>query len=317
MAEAAEGGALPELLIVGSGAMACLFGARLAPHAQLTMLGGWPEGVQALRQDGIRVEGGGPAVRVRATAEPADCAGAHLALVLVKAYQTEGTADRLADCLAPDGLAVTLQNGLGNLERLQARLGERRAAAGVTTSGATLLGPGRIRPGGEGRTWLARQERLQPLADLLGRGGFTVDWADDVEALLWGKAVVNAAINPLAALLRVPNGALIEPARPQAQSLLAEAAREAAAVAAARGVRLPFADAAAQALEVARRTAANRSSMLQDVERGRRTEIEAINGAIAAEGGRLGVPAPVNQTLWRLVASLSPEAEGHAHTDHA
>lgn len=317
MPEPPDAAGRPELLIAGSGAMACLFGARLAPHAHVTMLGTWPEGLHALQRQGIRVEGAGAAVGVRATADPAACAGARLALVLVKAHQTERAAEALADCLAPDGVAVTLQNGLGNLERLQARLGGPRAAAGVTTSGATLLGPAYIRPGGEGRTWLGRRARLEPLAELLSRAGFAVEWADDVEALLWGKAVINAAINPLAALLRLPNGALVDPARPQARLLAAEAAREAAAVAAARGVSLPFADAVEQVLEVARRTAANRSSMLQDVERGRRTEIEAINGAIAAEGERLGVPVPVNRTLWRLVTSLYPETDGYADPDHA
>ena len=296
------------ILIVGSGAMACLYAARLAAHADVTMLGTWPAALTALQQHGVRLDEDGRqvVVRVRATADPAECAGATLALVLVKSFQTDEAAGRLAECLAPDGLAVTLQNGLGNRERLAARLGPRRVALGVTTDGATLLGPGHVRAGGRGITTFPEEERLAPLADLFRRAGFEVETAADVEALAWGKAVVSAGINPLAALLRIPNGALLEPQRSGAWQVAAQAARETAAVAEARGLRLPFADPVERVAQVARATAANRSSMLQDVERGRPTEIDAICGAIASEGERLGVSTPVNRVLWNLVRSLTP-----------
>jgi 2-dehydropantoate 2-reductase len=297
----------PPILILGTGAMACLFGARLAPVAEVTLLGTWAEALEAVRTRGIRVENSGQAVeaRVRACGVPADCAGAPLALVLVKSWQTERAATMLEECLAPDGIAVTLQNGLGNREKLAAHLGEARVSLGVTTSGATLLGPGHIRAGGDGVTHLANREDLVPLAELLESAGFDVESADDVEALAWGKAVINAAINPVTALLRFPNGELLSPSQVGAWEVSCNAALEAAAVAAARGVRLPFDDPVGQVAEVARRTAENRSSMLQDVERGRPTEIDAINGAIASEGERLGVPTPVNRMLWNLVRCLA------------
>ncbi len=281
--------------------MACLFGARLAPYASVTLLGTWVEGLAALQRDGIRLEAGGLETRhtVGVTSDPVDCRGAPFALVLVKSWQSKRTARMLAECLAPDGVALTLQNGLGNLETLQEELGVERAALGVTTTGATLLGPGHVRVGGTGPTHIARQARLDAYYPLLRQAGFQIEVEDDVEPLLWGKLAVNAGINPLTALLRVTNGALLED--PNARSLMGEAARETAAVAAARGVRLPYPDPAVQAEEVARRTGANRSSMLQDVLRGAPTEVDAINGAVAAEGDRLGVGTPVNRTLWQLV----------------
>ncbi len=302
------------LLIVGSGAMAGLYAARLAAHADVTMLGSWAAGLSAIQKRGIRLEEDGhrSTVRVRATAQAAECRGAALALVLVKSFQTDQAAERLAACLAPGGLAVTLQNGLGNRERLAARLGAQRVALGVTTDGATLLGPGHIRAGGRGTTTLPDDERCSGLAALLRRGGFQVARASDVDALAWGKAVVSAGINPLAALLRLPNGALLEPQRQGAWQVAAEAARETAAVAGALGLQLPFADPVERVAEVARATAANRSSMLQDIERGRPTEIDAICGAIAAEGQRLGVATPVNRVLWNLVRSLTPAPGGAA-----
>ncbi len=300
------------LLIVGTGAMACLFGALLAPVAETTLLGSWPEGVAALRAHGIELEEGGRrrTAAVRAVARPEECIGARLAIVLVKSWQTAAVARRLETCLAPDGIALTLQNGLGNLECLQERLGRERAALGVTTLGATLLAPGRVRAGGDGPIYLTADSRLEALANLLRGAGLAVETIEDVDGLAWGKLVVNAAINPVTALLRVPNGELLNAARAGAWEVASEAAVEAAAVATARGVRLPFAGAAAQVAEVARRTAANRSSMLQDVERGRPTEIDAINGAVVHEADRLGIPAPVNRILWKLLRSDAPMPEG-------
>jgi 2-dehydropantoate 2-reductase len=292
------------VLIVGTGAMACLFGARLAPLADVTLLGTWREGLAALVQRGIRLEAGGmeETHRIRATSRPAECRGARFALVLVKSWQTERAAAMLSACLAPEGVALTLQNGLGNLERLVSAVGKDRAALGVTMVGATLVGPGHVRAGGSGPTHVARHPRLGPGMDLLRKAGFPLEPAEDVDGLLWGKLVVNSGINPLTALLRVPNGRLLELS--EARAAMAEAAIETAAVAARLGIRLPYADPVRQAEEVAARTAANRSSMLQDILRGAPTEIDAINGAVTAEGDRQGLAVPVNRTLWRLVRAV-------------
>ncbi|MBN1956107.1 MAG: 2-dehydropantoate 2-reductase [Anaerolineae bacterium] len=293
------------LLVVGTGAMACLLSARLAEAGvPVCMLGTWPEGLAALQQHGVRRADpdGARAFPLRATADPADCAGIRFALVLVKSWQTERAARQLAQCLPADGLALTLQNGLGNRETLARHLGDGRVALGVTTSGATLLGPGHVRPGGEGAISVGAHPRLEPLVARLRQAGFTVEVVPRTDELVWGKLVVNAAINPLTALLRVPNGELL--AHPTARTLMGDLAGEAAAVAAALGVPLPYPDPAAIAEDVARRTAANRSSMLQDVERGAPTEIDAICGAIAQLGEQHDVPTPVNRALWLLIKAV-------------
>lgn len=296
----------PSLLLLGTGALASLFGARLAAAGvDVTMLGAWPEGLAALRTQGVRLveaDGSQRAYPVRAVADPAECRGIPHALVLVKAWQTGRAAQQLVACLPADGLALTLQNGWGNRERLEQALGPDRVALGSTTLGATLLAPGVVRVGGQGPVTLGSHPRIQPLAELLAAAGFEVRMAEDVAGLAWGKLVINAAINPLTALLRVPNGELL--ARPAARELLSLAAGEAAAVGLAQGLRLPFDDPVAAAEEVARRTAANHSSMFQDVQRGRPSEIDAICGAVVEAGQRVGVPTPVNRTLWLLVAAL-------------
>lgn len=298
------------ILIAGSGAMACLFAARLsAAGYPVNILGEWAAGLEALQRRGVILASSSSAgdaaetrYAVRASSDPQDFAGARLALVLVKSYQTQRTAQMLKACLHKQGLALTLQNGLGNREILAEALGAQRVALGVTTAGATLLEPGRVRSGGEGVITVGEHDRLAPLLQALTQAGFAVEQDPDPDALLWGKLVVNAAINPLTALLNVPNGELLR--RPTARLLMASLAREAAAVAAAQGLRLRYLDPVAEAEHVAERTASNRSSMLQDISRGRRTEIDAICGAIARAGEQADQPAPLNQAMYLLVKAM-------------
>jgi 2-dehydropantoate 2-reductase len=291
------------ILIAGTGALACLFAARLAAvGAPVTMIGTWREGLAALRQHGVtlvRPDGSQTSYAVGVLDDAAECAGFSTALVLVKSWQTARAAEQLRDCLTAEGVALTLQNGLGNREALAAELGEERVALGVTTTGATLLSSGRVRPGGEGLVSVGRHERLAALLPLLEKAGFNLAVADDLDSLLWSKLAINAAINPLTALLETPNGALLE--RPAAHALLKGLADEVQAVAAARGIRLTFADAVTAAEGVARATAANHSSMYQDIQRGAPTEIDAICGAVVHAGERAGVPTPNNYALWKLV----------------
>ena len=288
-----------QVTIVGTGAMACLFGAQLASVAQITLTGSWAEGITALRTSGIRVVDSHESSAVRVAAIPwgDDIIPADLVLVLVKAWQTEEVARHLQRLLKPGGTALTLQNGLGNLEALGPG-----ATLGVTYQGAALLGPGHVQPGGSGATWIAAPEWIVQLFQGAGMLAERVD-PEQLDGLLWGKLVVNCAINPLTALLRIRNGELLD--RPDTQVLMEQAARECAAVAGARGITLPFPDPVEKAREVARQTAANRSSMLQDLMRGAPTECDAINGAVVRWGEHLGVPTPVNETLYRLVRATA------------
>ncbi len=307
--------------VIGTGALGCLFAARLASCAEVWMLGTWAAGVAAAATTGVCVhemDGTRRRVSVRATDDPAQAPPADVALVLVKSYQTARAAAWAARVLKPNGLAVTLQNGLDNGPRLAAAVGAARTGVGVTFEAATLLGPAEVRHAGRGPTLLGpgtgdvaaapaarapAATSCDDLAELLRQAGFAAEVVSPIEGILWGKAVVNAAINPLTALWRVPNGELLATA--ERRALLADLAREAAGVAAARKVALPYPDPSARVAEVCRATAANRSSMLQDIERGRPTEIDSINGVIVAEGRRLAVPTPLNEAIWRLVRGLT------------
>lgn len=294
------------ILIVGTGALASLFAARLAQVGYFpTMLGTWQEGLNAIHVHGIHfIDSSGVEHQfsIRAINDPRECVGVKYALVLVKAWQTKRAAEQLKECLAEDGLAVTLQNGLGNRETLIRSLGLDRVALGITTTGATLLGPGKVKAGGEGLISIERNPLFGPLEAALTSANFSVRIVDDAQSLIWGKLVINSAINPLTALLKVKNGELLE--RPSAHEIMGKLALETAHVAETERIVLPFGDPVAAAEDVARKTAANQSSMLQDVLRGAPTEIDAICGAIVQTAEKHNIQAPINWACWQLVKAL-------------
>jgi 2-dehydropantoate 2-reductase len=299
------------VLIMGTGAMACWFAARLAPTLDVTMAGTWRAGLDALASGGVILEDSGSpkSYPVQVVDYTAGLPHFQFALVLVKAFQTHAAGQVLRRWLAPDGVALTLQNGLGNLEGLVGTLGEERAALGVTTVGATLVRPGHVRAGGNGPTRIARHPRTPPLVDLFRSAGLDAELADDALGLAWGKLVVNCAVNPITALLRIPNGGLLLPEASPAWGVACDAAAEAARVASVVGIRLPYAEPLAELERIVNRTAGNRSSMLQDVDGSRQTEVEAITGAVVARAEEHGVPVPVNRILLALVQGL-PHSDG-------
>lgn len=297
------------MTIVGTGALATLFAARLGAIVPVTLLGTWGDAIWCFRRDGavLETEGGTITTPVAATGSSEECRGTKLAFVLVKAGATERAANSLRTFLDDGGLAVTLQNGLGNAETLSSALGADRVVAGTAEVGATLVGPGRARHGGGNRVRLAAHARAGEIGGLLSRAGFEVGIEPGVEALLWEKLAATAPLLPLTALLGVPNGEVLM--RPSARALLEAAAREVAATARAHGIHLPGSDPTQAVVRVAEATAGNVSSMLQDVRRGARTEVEALNGAVVREARRHGVAAPVNEALWLAVRAID---EGHA-----
>jgi 2-dehydropantoate 2-reductase len=297
------------IVVLGPGAMGCLFSALLTRGgADVVLLDRNPDRARLINDRGLILEQGGRSetIAVRATADPAAAGPAGLVIVCVKAYDTAAAAGAAAAAAGPGADVLSLQNGVGNVEALVAALGAGRVLGGTTAQGANLVGPGHVRHAGTGETVIGEpgggDRRARRAAAVFEAGGVPARATDDLEALIWSKVAINAAINPLTALLKVRNGALAE--LPAARALMEAAAAEAAAVAAARGIKLLYPDARARAAEVARATAENISSMHADARAQRRTEIEQINGAVAAEAERLSVPAPVNAALTALVRAL-------------
>jgi len=299
-----------DIAIIGCGAMGALFGALLARagHA-VWMIDNQPEHARALAHEGVAVEGasGSFRARVNATVDTSEAPHPEFLLIFVKAYDTSAAVETAARLAGPRTAFVTLQNGLGNIETLAGRFGAERVIGGTTAHGATEIGPGRIRHAGAGATIIGeangeRSARVKALAEALRAAGIEATITDDLDSAAWSKLVVNCGINPLGALTRLPNGLLAQDEG--AAAVMRAAVTEAAAVARAKGIALAYPDPIAHMQEVCRATANNINSMLQDVLRGRRTEVEAINGAVAREGQRLGVATPVNAALAGLVGAL-------------
>ena len=296
-----------DVVVFGSGALGSLFAARLArTGGEVTVASAWPDGLEAIRAHGLTVEDPDSTWRARVAALPrhGPLPRAGVVLVLVKAHQTAAVAADVRRAAAPGSLIVTLQNGRGNVEALQAVAGPGHVVAGLTTAGALLVRPGRVRsfPGTVvlGRGGAA--EAVDAFAGLLRTAGLATTALDDAEPALWLKLAVNCAINPVSALAGLPNGALL--ADPVLRERMSAAAHEVSVVARARGIDLG-ADPAGAALAVASATASNRSSMLQDLDHGRPTEIDALCGAVCEEGRRLGVPTPIDARLWMEVLERS------------
>lgn len=287
--------------------MASLFAALLsAGGVQVKMLATWDESIKVLSELGVTFidqDGNEKRYPVTVTSNPEECSSTQFAIVLVKSYQTEEAAKRLRECLAADGFALTLQNGLGNQEILAQYLGEERVMLGVTTMGATLMGPGVVRMGGKGGISIGEHDNVDPPVEVLRQAGFEVEVVPDTSSLVWGKLVINAAINPLTALLGVRNGALLE--NPDSHQLMNLIAIETAQVAEAMQISLPYSDPVEAVEAVARKTASNFSSMYIDLHRGTLTEVDAINGAVVDAGDNVGAPAEYNRLLWLLVKASS------------
>jgi 2-dehydropantoate 2-reductase len=300
-----------KISIIGSGAMGSLFGGMLARAGHdVVLYDVYREHVEAIRRSGLAIEEAGSSevitVRPSATTDPADTRGSDVMIVFVKSTVTEEAARQFAPIAGPDTIALTLQNGLGNEAVLREHFGVERTAAGVTSQGATFLGPGRIRHAGKGPTHVAMasgsHRRLVALAAALAQAGFETHIESDVAGLVWSKLVINVGINALTALVNRPNGRLLD--LEETRSLMADLVAEAVAVAKARGITLSSADPFATVYEVARKTGANRSSMLQDFDRSRASEIDVMNGAIVREAAALGIPVPVNAAVTRLVKAI-------------
>ena len=303
-----------ELLIIGAGAMGGLFASLLAPHAAVTLLTTNREHAAVIGAQGLALvdlDGTTRQLPVRVLTDPKDYGRrADLILVCTKTRATAAAAATARDQLAEDGLVLTLQNGLGNLEQLVAAVGANRAAAGVTSQAATLLAPGRVRHAGIGPTVLGRPAgragAVEAVAALFNRAGLDTRISDDVDSLLWSKLIVNVGINALTALLRVPNGVLAQV--PECEQLMAQAVDETVAVARALHIDLPYETQLERVRQVCALTGTNRASMLQDILRGAPTEIDVINGAVVAKGLEVGVPTPVNLLLTQLVKALEATA---------
>ncbi len=270
------------------------------------------EHIDKIRDHGLIIEEpeGEEITRPEASSDKEALWGSEVMIIFVKSAATESVVRDIKEYIAPETIIVTLQNGLGNGEIISKHLGANRSAAGVTSQGATFLEAGRIRHAGRGPTHLCmsdmKNDRLTPFIEELNRAGFEAHIDENIENLIWSKLIINVGINALTALTELPNGKLLD--YKETKEIMADLVNEALQVTRAKGIQLTLDDPLQRVYEVALQTAANRSSMLQDFDNNRLTEIDFINGAIVKEAEKLAIDVPVNRTITRLVKTI----EGHS-----
>jgi len=298
-------------VIIGPGAMGCLYAFLLTRAGyEAWLLDSREERAERIRAQGLKIEGVSGAYQLpfpRISAFPDVIGKADLLIIFVKAYNTATALESARELVTANTIILTLQNGIGNMESIRDAYPQNPIVAGTTAQGATLLDSGHIRHAGVGETIIGGIDanslfHAKLIKDLFMSAYIPTEMAEDVQGVLWGKLLINCAINPLTAIMRVPNGQLQK--IPDLCEIMSRVVEEGEAIAQSAGITLPYSDLAAKVMEVCAATAENRSSMLQDIEAGKKTEINYLNGALVRYGTETGVAAPLNSFLTQLVQAL-------------
>jgi 2-dehydropantoate 2-reductase len=309
-----------KIAIVGSGAMGSVYGALLADAGnELWMFDQWREHVDAMRSKGLRCTGasGDRTVPINATVDAALAGQCELVVVATKVMDIEAGVRAAAPMIGPETLVLTIQNGLGNVERIQRVLGPENLLFGIAGGfGAEMKAPGHVHHNGMEAINLAElrggiTDRLERVAEVWRHAGFKVATFDDLWPVVWSKLIANVAFSAICTVTGMRVGQVR--ANEAAWGIGCACVAEAAAVAKAKGVTLAYDDPVQWVSDFAGKIPHARPSMYQDLLAGRRSEIDSIQGGVVAEGRKLGVPTPTCALMVQLVKAL--EAKHQAHGD--
>jgi 2-dehydropantoate 2-reductase len=293
-------------VIMGAGAMGSLFGGLLTLSGEdVWLVDIWKENIDAMRSNGLKVEDRGKVqiIPVKATTDVASVGKADLILFFVKTYQTEKAVSDVLVLQKENTVFLTLQNGLGNEETICKKVNRKKVILGVTGQGATFLGPGHIRHAGWGKTYVGEldekiTDRVTQIAQVFRKAGIETEVSSHIHDLVWEKLLVNVGINALAALTGLKNGQLLD--YPETVRLMEALVSEAVEVTRRKEIQIDE-NPMNRVKVVIEATRENRCSMGQDLDYKRRTEIDAINGAVVREAERLGILVPYNQMITDLI----------------
>ena len=294
----------PRIAVVGAGAVGCYFGGMLKMAGAPVTFIGRERQVEALRAKGLTLESVHftKTLPVEASTEMSSTSGAAVVLFSVKTTDTEEAARSLAPHLSRGALVVSLQNGVDNIARIRAAAGIDALPA-VVYVGAEVTEPARVKHTARGDLILGSHPEL---ARLFERAEVPVRQSENIEGDLWMKLIQNCAYNALSALGRAEYGRLVRSALSRA--VMRDVVEEVVAVGRASGVRFPEMDLVAATWKLGEGMEHTTSSTAQDVARGKRTEIDSLNGYVSRLGEEIGVPTPVNRTLHALVKLLEPDS---------
>jgi len=304
-----------KIVIVGPGAIGLLLAAFLSKSKEdIWLLDKNKERAEKLAQEGISVEGisGKWNAKIKATSDPKEIGTAELVILATKSYDTKNAITHSKPIISEKTAVLTLQNGIGNIEIISEAVGPDNVIGGTTNLGATLLNDTHIRHAGNGETIIGKIDGSTPVImrgvrELFNKVKLETKISRDIKGILWSKLIINTGINALTALTRLHNGRLTE--FEGTRKILRDAVTEAVKIAKRKRIKLIYDDPLAKVEAVCEATSGNISSMLQDVLRRKRTEIDFINGVVVRLGQELGIPVPVNTMLVNLVKTI--EASHH------
>ncbi|MDO9195097.1 ketopantoate reductase family protein [Rhodoferax sp.] len=296
-----------KVAVMGAGAVGCYYGGMLARAGHEVVLIARPQHVEPIARDGLRMETAtfDEHVRLAASTDPSAVQGAQLVLLCVKSTDTESAGALLRPYLAPDALVLTLQNGVDNADCLRAVLRQHAVAAAVVYVATEMAGTGHVTHHGRGELVIepvaSASISSEGVAQALIAAGVPTEISSNVRGALWAKLVLNCAYNAVSAITQLPYGKTV--AGEGIRDVMRDVVAECLAVAQAEGVQVAG-DVHAAVDKLAASMPSQYSSTAQDLARGKRTEIDYLNGLIVKRGEALGIATPANRVLWALVKLL-------------
>jgi len=292
-----------KVAVMGAGAVGCYYGGMLARAGHEVVLIARPQHVAAITRAGLRLQTTSfdEQVRLTASSEPSAVQGAKLVLLCVKSLDTEAAGAQMLPHLAAHALVLTLQNGVDNADRLRSVLPQHAVAAAVVYVATEMAGPGHVRHHGRGELLIEPAHASPAVAQALIGAGVPTEISDNVRGALWAKLILNCAYNAVSAITQLPYGKTVAGAG--IQDVMRDVVAECLAVAQAEGVPVAG-DVQAAVAQLAASMPSQYSSTAQDLARGKRSEIDYLNGLIVRRGEALGIATPANRVLWALVKLL-------------
>jgi 2-dehydropantoate 2-reductase len=299
------------IVIVGAGAIGSLFGALLAKKNTVVLVGRAAH-ITAIQHHDLNITGKTHLhVKLSAVESIKDVSiSADLIILTMKSYDTEMAIKQIVPLIQDETAVMSLQNGLGNIEKMERRFGRDKILVGTTTHGAIFSNPGVIKHTGRGKTILgtydgSQSKGLETIVHLFNEAGIETQTSDDIMKEIWAKVIINSCINPLTAFFNCKNGYLLE--NPLLEKIVEIICKESTCIAQAEGISLSNLDMIQRTKEVIKDTAKNYSSMLQSVQQGKKTEIESINGKLIRIGKQHRIDTSLNKILVNLITSLNTE----------
>lgn len=296
--------------IIGAGAMGSLYGGLLSKKNDVYLIDIWKEHIDCINKDGLKIveDKVENIVYPKATTDSKLVPHLDLVIVFVKSIHTLKAIQSNQDMICDDTVVLSLQNGYGNTEDIETVVKRENIIIGTTSHGATLLGPGKIKHAGVGMTYIGSLDekskyKAEKIKEIMEYCGIDTEVSENILELIWSKLIVNIAINPLTAILKIENGKLLESS--YSLGLMKDLVYESVSIAKELGLNFEKDETLEKVKNVAKNTYSNKSSMLQDILNKRETEIDKINGAVVKVGEKVGISTPINSTIVKLVKSIN------------